>query len=248
MPKKLSTNTKILIILGAIFMIATSAILANLLSMAIYPTTQSSAEVKSNSFELHLLCVGKSQNELAAKALAPDYQKLGAGGYIWKNGDYFYIVASAYLNKNDADLVQTNLKNSDIDCEIFSVNFKGLSVCGSFSSLEKKVLQKALNISFQSYQNLFDASISLDTGVYNSSAAKIAVNAVQVAINSAITDFETLFKNSENEALQKIETMLNGLKKTSSSLASGKLANDQTYSSFIKYHYIEILDNYLSLN
>lgn len=245
MPKKLSSNKKILICLASIFVLATALLLANLISMITFPVSQSSQEVHINSFELHFLAVNKSQNELSAKALANDYQSIGAGGFIWKNGDYFYVASSAYQNKNDALLVQTNLKNSQIESEILSLTFKDFSVNGTFDSEEKKVLQKALTISYISYQNLYDIAISLDTGVYNETSAKLAVNAVHSAISMTLSDYQTLFSNEENEIFKNIDTTLKNIKKISTALCSGtKISEKQTYSSLIKYRYLEILNEY----
>lgn len=245
MPKKLSTNTKILICLATAFVILSSILLANLLTMAVYPTSQSSQEIKSGGFELHFLTVGKSQNKLSAEAISEDYQKLGSGGFVWQKDEYFYVVSSIYQNKNDANLVQTNLKNSGIESEIFTLAFKPYSITGTFDNEEKKVLTKALNIAFSSYQNLYDTAISLDTAVYNQTSAKLAVNAVHSSINSALADFQTIFLNFENE---KLLTMLKNIQKASTSLCSDtKISKNQTYSSLIKYYYTSIIFQYFQL-
>ncbi len=248
MPKKLNSNKKILICLASIFVLATALLLANLISMITFPVSQSSQEVHVNSFELHFLAVNKSQNELSAKALASDYQPIGAGGFIWKEGDYYYVASSAYQNKNDATLVQTNLKNSEIESEIFSVKFKDFSVSGNFENDEKKVLQKALTIAYISYQNLYDIAISLDTGVYNETSARLAVNAVNSSISMAFDDYQTLFSENDNKIFKKIESSLKNIQRISTALCSGvKLSDKQTYSSLIKYRYLEILNEYMHL-
>ncbi len=247
MPKKLSVNAKILIVVSFVFVVATSVLLANLLTLSLLPAAQPSTAVKANAFEVHILSLGKSQNEKAAASLADDYKKMGAGGYVWQVGDYFYVASSAYINKNDASLVQNNLKNSEIESEIVSVKFPAFTIGGSFESEEKKVLQKVLNLPFNAYSNLYDIAISLDTAVYNEVSAKLAVNAVHSQISSVVTDFETLFAGSDNDVLLKIEKMLKNILSSSNSLIGLLKDEQQTYSSLIKYHYLSFLNEYNNL-
>ena len=68
---------------------------------------------------------------------------------------YADILSSGYLNKNDAVLVQSSLKeNFQIESELFSVRFESFSVHGNFDSDEGKVLSKALNLFLETYKFL----------------------------------------------------------------------------------------------
>ena len=78
--------------------------------MAIIKTNSYAESVSSNEFDVYMLSLSKSQVENEAKSLACDYHKIGAGGFIWQNDGYYHIVSSAYLNKNDAELVQNSIK------------------------------------------------------------------------------------------------------------------------------------------
>ena len=247
MPK--FSNKKIFISISIAFLFVTGVFCATLLSSFVLPaSTQVAGQVKSNQFEIHFLALNKSTLSSSASTLAKDVQSLGGGGYVWKNGEYFYVVSSAYANKNDAVLVQNNLKSSSIDSEIFSVTFPSIVIEGGYDSESKKVLGKAVNIFETSYLALFDVAISLDTQVYNEISARLAINSNHANINSVIADFQTLFSQSDDSKISALSIALSSLSKISANLCSGVIINSgQTYSSLIKYRYTEILSLLSSL-
>ena len=124
MTKTFRFNKKTFIIpLISIFFLV-CLIIANYISMALIKTTSSAEYISSNEFEIYMLSLSKSKVENEAKSIAEDYRKIGAGGFIWAKEEYFYVVSSAYANKNDAELVQNSIKiNQNIESEIFSVKF-----------------------------------------------------------------------------------------------------------------------------
>lgn len=218
-------------------------ILANYLSLSLIKTNSSAESVSSNEFEIYMLSLSKSQVESEAKAIAPDYRKIGAGGYIWKKGDYYHVVSSAYANKNDAELVQNSIKlNQNLESEIFSVKFKSYTLNGSFNGEEKKVIQKALNSCQTFYASLYDIAISLDTGVYNEISAKLAVNNASQSLATTYANFNTLYPNSPSSPYNHINSLNEKAVKLSQKLSSGeRISDEQTYSSLIKHRYLETL-------
>ena len=155
MPK--FSNKKIFLSISVAFFFVTGIFCATLFSSFVLPTsTQISGQIKSNEFEIHFLALNKSTLSSSASSLAKDVQSLGGGGYVWKNGEYFYVVSSAYTNKNDAILVQNNLKASAIESEIFSVKFEGIVINGTFTNEERIVLSKALSALYEYYKKLYD--------------------------------------------------------------------------------------------
>lgn len=247
MPKKFKSHKNIVKILSISMFFILGVVCALLFSNFIVPVSnQLSGQIKSPEFDIYFLSVNKSQLEASAKQLASDLQSQNGGGYVWKKDNYYYVITSAYANKNDAVLVQNDLKtNTNIESEIFSVHFNSISFDGSFDSESKKVLQKALNIFQSSFLTLFDIAISLDTEVYNEISSRLAVNSNHSTINSVVADFQTVFSGVENENIKNLENSLNKLQKISTNLCSGTTINKgQTYSSLIKYRYLEILDVY----
>ena len=221
-------------------------IVANFLSNFIIPADSTAENISSSSFELHFLTLAKSQVENEANSHAPDYRTIGAGGVVWKQGEYYYVVSSAYANKNDADLVQSNLKQTQsIESEIISVKFDSITINGSFNAEEKKIILKALSSSLNYYNSIYDIAIRLDTGVYNEISAKLAVNSAHNALATTYADFSTIYGEPIEEPLKSIATLLKEASKISQKLCTGeKISEGQTYSSLLKYRYLEILKLY----
>ena len=221
-------------------------IVANYISLAILKTNSSAENVSSNEFEIYMLSLSKSKIENEAKAVAEDYRKIGAGGFIWEKDDYFHIVSSAYANKNDAELVQNSIKiNQKIESEIFSVKFKSYSINGSFNGEEKKVIQKTINACQNYYTSLYDIAISLDTGVYNEISAKLEVNNSAQTLATTYANFNTLYSNTPSSPYNDLNKLIEKAVKLSQKLSSGeRISKEQTYSSLVKYRYIEILELY----
>lgn len=190
-----------------------------------------------------MLTLAKSQVKSEAQSRASDFQKIGGGGFIWEQEDYFYVVSSVYANKNDAVLVQNSVKtNQGFDSEIITVKFKSFSINGNFSADEKKVLTKALNCFYEYYLSIYDVAISLDTHVYNEISARLAVNNAHNTLNNTVDDFNTIFTNP-NTSIEVISVALNQALEESKKLCGGTLENSsQTYPSILKYRYTAVLN------
>jgi len=248
MTKIFKFNKKIFIISLISVLLVACLIVANYLSLSLIKTNSSAESVSSNEFEIYMLSLSKSQVENEVKTIAPDYRKIGAGGYIWKKGEYYHVVSSAYANKNDAELVQNSIKlNQNLDSEIFTIKFKTYTINGSFNGEEKKVIQKALNATQAFYTSLYDIAISLDTGVYNEISAKLAVNNASQTLATTYANFNTLYPKSPSSPYNNINKLNETSVKLSQKLCSGERISDgQTYASLIKYRYLETLKLYYS--
>lgn len=226
--------------------LVTCLIVANYLSNLILPVDSTAESISSTEFNLHFLTLSKSQLENEALSHAPDFREIGAGGVVWKQGEYYYVVSSAYANKNDADLVQSSLKQvQNIESEIITVNFKSITLNGTFTADEKKIISKSLSASQNYYNSIYDIAISLDTGVYNEISAKLAVNSAHNTLANIYADFNTLCGEPITSPLKEIASLLKDITKASQSLCTGeRISTGQTYSSLLKYRYLEVLAIY----
>lgn len=221
-------------------------IIANYASIFILPAQATTENISSTEFDLHFLTLAKSQVESEANSHAPDYRKIGAGGVVWQNENYNYIVSSAYSNKNDAILVQSNLKQvENIESEIILIKFKSISISGSFLPEEKKIITNAFSASQNFYNSIYDIAISLDTGVYNEISAKLAVNSAHNTLAKVMADFITIYPSPSMKPFSEIYNLLKELCSSSQKLCTGeKISEGQTYSSLLKYRYLEVLKIY----
>lgn len=243
MPNFLKRNKKSLLIALSCCLLILCLMVANLLASSVISANKTVSEIKSNSFDLYMLSLGKSQVKSETQSLCDDFQKIGAGGYIWENEGYFHIISSAYLNKNDAILVQNSIKNKGIDSQLLTIHFSSIVLNGSFTEDEGKVLSKAVNIFEEYYHSLYDVAISFDTSVYNEISARLAVNNCHSTLSSTIANFETVFPSRSLSPIKELYEALQNALSSSKTLCSGlPITSTQTYSSLIKYHYLEVLN------
>ena len=249
MPKISSKSKKIYIIILLSVSLVACLIAANLFSLLIVKTNNVAEKVSSTPFEIYFISLSKSQVKNESLALASEAQKENAAGFVFQNENYYYLIHSAYINKNDAQLVQNNLKTkNDKDSELFSIKFDSFSVLGSFSADEIKVLSKTLNVFLDFYKEIYDISVSVDTNVYNEISARLAVNSSHNNLSKNIDNFSLLFSESTIPAIQTLANNLSLLKEISQSLCGGiTLNSNQTSSSLLKYRYTQALQLYLDM-
>lgn len=224
-------------------------VIANLIASSVIEAGTKTSEIKSASFDLYMISLGKSRVKNEALTIAKDYQEIGAGGFIWEQDGYYHIISSAYFNKNDGILVQNSIKNKGIESSLLSISFPAFSIVGNFSDDEERVLNKAVNSFLEYYHALYDIAISYDTSVYNDISAKLAVNSAHGNFSSTLANFKTVFQEESPSTLSDLSDALNKVLEGGKTLCSGlPLTATQTYSSLIKYHYLEILHIFYELS
>ena len=242
MPKSANKVKKSFITIGIIILIIIMLFCANYLSLLFLTTTEkASTSLTSNSLTIYAISFDKSLTQAGGESLAIDYRKIGAGGYVWQEENYYYILSSAYVNENDAILVQNSVKqNHNIETSIIKLNIPSFNLNVTIDSDEKKALQKALNLYENVYKQLFDIAISLDTNVYNEISARLVLNNIFSNANTIVADYKIFFEDVES--LNTLTKYLEELILTLQKLCSGiTISTNQTMSSLIKYRYIEIL-------
>lgn len=246
MTKFWNKHKKTILISLSSFVLIIFLMLANLFSNLIIPSNAPSESISAPAYEIHLISLSKSQVKKEAQEHAKDFQTIGAGGYVWENGGYYHIISSAYLNKNDAALVQNNIKlNHNLDTELLTINLKGYTLYGNFESEETKVLNKILLSCMEFYTTVYDVAISLDTGVYGETSAKLNVNSAINNLSTNIANFKTLFSSPLPENLQPIERLMKDAFAIGQKLSTIEKENsEQNYPSLLKYRYTEMLRLY----
>lgn len=217
--------------------------LANFLSSFIVPAQGEAQQVASTPFSLHLISLAKSQVKQEAEEHSKDFQAIGAGGYVWQHEEYYHVITSGYLNKTDAELVQNNIKlNLSLESQLISIDLPSYVVYGSFDADEAKSLDRLLAAPLQFYSAVYDISISLDTGVFSETSAKLNVNTALNDYSKALADFNTLFSQPLPDHLAPLyEMSLQGYTIAQKLCQSEKKHEGQTYSSLLKYRYLEMM-------
>lgn len=238
--KKFSFLTLSILVLGLMtciscgYLISTGLVNSNLF--------QFTSVVSCDKQTVYAISMAKSQLKNEIEAQKNDLQSKTGAGYIYEKGSYFYLIASLYENINDAELVKNNLKTNNIETEIINIELENLKIEGSFSPEEKSVLTSAIKADYDTFRSLYDVAISLDTGLFDKTKAKLECNAVYSNHVSTKSNFETMFKKTTNKNLLSLQKQLEQTNEILSDLINEKYnTNNQDFSSLIKFCYCKIL-------
>ena len=170
-------------------------------------------------------------------------QAQNGAGYVFKQDDKFYLLASVYENLNDAELVKNNLQTGGTDCEIVCITLPTISVEGNFSNDEKNVLANCLKAKMDIFKKLYDVSISLDTNLLDATKAKLECNSIYSFAVTTKANFDTCFgTQNDNATLKNLQQTLEKINSTLENLINEKYESaNQTFSSLIKLSYCKIL-------
>lgn len=209
---------------------------------------QLTKKVESAQTSYYALSIYSDASKENLEMVKEEFQKQNCAGYIFER-DKFYLIASVYKNANDAELVKNNLNLNGYSAEVIKIDLSPISLEGNFSSQEEEILRLALSCNDKIFESLYDISISLDTEIYGETEAKLKVNEAYSTFMTTKNNFETIFKNSHLNDIEKLRNEFERVEVILEDLTSENLENAQTYSSLIKNTYCKILlDNVNELN
>ena len=238
---KTSHHTKIISAILLVFILSGISFVSAFSSSLATETTTA----PSPSFSIYFVSTNKSQLETEALSLANDVAKNNGAGYVWKNGNYFYVISSAYENKNDANLVSAEMTSKKIDNEVFEIEFPLKSIASPIDSPEaKNTFNAASNIFLSTYKTLFDISVSLDTHIYEETTARIELNHVQAKSNEILRNFNIVFEKESNDQIIMLNTSIQKLNDSLENLCQENDKNTTSLLSQIRYCYCKILAVY----
>ena len=104
------------------------------------------------------------------------------------------------------------------------------------------MLSNGIKSSVETFKNLYDVAISLDTSIFDKTKAKIECNTIYSNNVSIKANFDTYFKDTKDDNLKKLQITLTRTNDCLSNLISENYdTQTQTFSSLIKQTYCEIL-------
>ena len=178
-------------------------------------------------------------DEITPEKLKSNIQSQNGAGYFYKKDNQNYMIASIYENKNDAELVKSNLVSSGYDIDFLVLDIPEKNIDGNFDENQKNILTNCLKADIDIYKKLYDVVVSYDTNILDKTKAKLECNNIYSYIISIKTNFLTFFKD---ENLKNIENNLLKIEKLLSNLVSEIYeSNSQTFSSLIKSTYCQII-------
>lgn len=213
------------------YLVSTLIVSANL-----FQTTQ---KVESGQNTYYLLSVYSAESLEEAESELENFSDTNFGLYIYENDDAYHIIASCYKNNNDAELVKSNLKTNGIEAEILKIKKESVVLEGSFSSNEELILKDCLSTTNNIYNNLYDITVSLDTGVTDEVTAKLKINEVYSNFLTTKNNFETLFSASANSEISNIRASFTKIDEILLDLTNS--TQDRNLSAQIKYSIAKLI-------
>ena len=216
------------------YLISTAIVTSNLF--------QYSSVVSCDDQTVYAISMTSGTTEAELSSSKQELQTQNGAGYIYEKDDKFYLIASIYENFNDAELVKNNLQTSGVKTEILTIVLEKSRVEGNFSADEKTILTNCLKSKIETFKDLYDVAISLDTNVFDKTKAKLECNTIYSENISTKANFDTYFKQSNNISLQSLQSTLTATNNCLSNLISENYdTTTQTFSSLIKQTYCKIL-------
>lgn len=216
------------------YLISTAIVTSNLF--------QYTSVVSCDDQTVYAISMTSGTTEAELTSSKQELQAQNGAGYIYEKDDKFYLIASIYENFNDAELVKNNLQTSGVETEILTMVLEKSKVEGNFSADEKTILTNCLKSKIETFKNLYDVAISLDTNVFDKTKAKLECNTIYSENVSTKANFDTFFKQSNNTSIQSLQSTLTATNNCLSNLISENYdTTTQTFSSLIKQTYCKIL-------
>lgn len=223
--KKFSFFTCIFVVLAVLCCVSCGSLISTAM-INIFSTT-----IDVESQYVYAISMAKGQDKDSVAAQASSLQSQNGAGYVYKSGDDFHLLASLYENKTDAEKVKKKLEETNISCEILSIEIPPQKVEGSFN--QKNVIVEVLKTPFEIFRQLYDVAVSLDTNLVNETTAKLNCNTIYSNFVATKSNFQTLCGNLK-EIATKLENIENALKNLINETAGN-------FSSLIKLTYCKIL-------
>lgn len=127
-----------------------------------------------------------------ATKTACEIQELGAGGYIYYNGKYF-VFASCYPTKNEAQSVVDNLKSNFPTATIFELGIKKYSANKNFTTKQNSVVKSTLTSINNCLSAFYNTILSLDKNEISINQASLQLKTINDEASRTVNSFSETF-------------------------------------------------------
>lgn len=250
MTKLSKKGSKFLVIFSFIITFALCITLADFFSnlITIKAFNNVTTSTKTSSYSIYAVSLHQATTKTTALEYSSTIQKQSGAGYVWQSGEVFYVLASAYTEENDANLVKTNLEGSGFSPTILKIDVNEVTLSGTFSSSEQTALNNSISAYKTTYSKLYDISVSLDTSVKTESECKIQIADIESDLNKVKLNFDALFDSKLTTSILYIKLTLTSLCDEIETLVGFEGTTTQTFSSKIKETYLEAISLNISLS
>lgn len=172
-------------------------------------------------------------------------QQLAAGHIVNDKGTY-RVLASLYQTKSNAESVIQNLKESEVNANIFNIKLPAIYFDFNLTDEQKESFKTALKLFYDAYVDVYNLSVALDKSEKTVSQIQIELMNLKTAYENKVYDFYEKLKEVKNTETIYTKIYLNMLIDRLTELTQIETTSS-LYSSKLKEGYFRIIYDYLSL-
>ena len=249
MTKKRKKTSKFFVFVSFIFTLALTLVIADFCSnfITIKAFSNSNFSNGQNAYNIYAIALNSATQKTSAMEYASTMQKQSAAGFVYEKDNKFYVIASAYSELNDANLVKNNLENEGLKPEVIKIEVPAITFESNHTAPEMNALVGAVTIYKTVFDNLYDISVALDTQVSTEAECFLFVSDVNNLVSKAKLNFEAQFNGNLSTDILYIKLSLQDLYKKVEDLKNFTQNSTQTFSSKIKSTYLETISLNINL-
>ena len=190
-------------------------------------------------------CVQMAAPSTAEEAaqVAADVRKKGGGGYVYMTEGLYIVLASAYERETDCDSVIGKLSLTSQAPTKYKIDIPAVTLPKIKDKELRDATQKGYEAVWQAYQELYAATLQLDSGNITASSARLSAAKIK---NRFIERIEALEEDASLPSVH-IKTTLTAIGAQLEPLTQPG-DSDDTLSVDLKYAYLKILHQYAALS
>lgn len=151
-------------------------------------------------------------------------------GYVYQNGNTYYLLANIYRSKQDAERVLNNL--TEYDASVVEIKFDKLVLNSNFSSTEIKELRRGIEIVDRFFETIHEITISFDMGEILDAEVRQKLQIFKETCQENKETFAKAFKDSGENIVTYVKIFHNEIISNLSALIISKnLSSDLKYIS-----------------
>lgn len=156
-------------------------------------------KLKYTKTSLYAVTMGEYEDKLECEKVALGSSVQGAGGYVWEDGKY-YVVGNVYSNREDAESVLENLKETQYNTAIKQIDFPAISLdFDMYANDNMDCIKSAFGFFDDMYEILYDYSIRFDRGEVTNLAVSSGLSECRGKLKSTIVQVQNLLSKSDSK-------------------------------------------------
>ena len=165
-------------------------------------------KISVDTHSYYAVTMGQYDSESEAQSVASGVSIMGAGAYVWLNGNKYYVIGNVYDNLTDAETVLKNVSGNNYDVGILEMKFNKIAFDNeNYTTDQKKVILESIKFVDEVFKKCYNYSIKFDKSEVVATVVSSELNTLKGdttvwagkldAINSVIATNETiLLKNA----------------------------------------------------